>query len=344
MKKIWDTILFFFYFTAAALLFSLIAFTKKGRGTHKYGVGGAGTLKVIDRPEFPEHEFWQAGREFSIQLRHGTVNFEDDAAMDARSASLKLFDRDNENPLDIILNTGPRTFRHMANFWDFTMASARDKGEDEPVSSKGREMYCQSPISKAILAETLRRAPDSFSQMYYDTKLVNYFKAKDGELRYVKYRLIPGDRGVDSGAISAEDWEKPWLQKRRADETRPIDYLRKEYIEKLSREHAIYVLQLRLHEDIQGDKTEIFTQDREWNEETSPWLDLATVTIDRALSFEETEKLSFNVGRQPSSLGPVLGFSAHDPNSVNTARIWIYGISFAMRSLAYKKSGDFKKE
>lgn len=345
MKKILEPILFCFYLVGAALLFSLAAFKNKGRSTHKYGVGGVGTLKVVDRPEFPEHEFWQAGKVFPVQIRHGAVTFEDDAAMDLRSASLKLSDQAEESPLDIIMNTGPRTFRDIVEFWNFTLASLRGKGEDEPVSSQGLKAYCQSePIFKEIFAETLRRAPDSFSQMYYHSKLVNYFQAKYGKLWYVKYRLIPEDRGVDSGYISGEDWQNPWQQKRRTDETRVIDYLRQEYVKKLSQKPIIYHLQLRLHEDIPGDKTEIFTQEYEWSEERSPWLDLATVTIDRALSFEETEKLSFNVGRQPKSLGAVEGFSAKDPNSVNAARVRIYGLSLAVRSFIYKQSDKFKTD
>ncbi|WP_202223097.1 catalase [Okeania sp. KiyG1] len=342
MKKIWNTILFFFYLISASLLFMLAAFKNKGRATHKYGVGGAGTLKVVDSPEFPQHEFWQGEKVFSVQIRHGAVTFEDDAAMDLRSASLKLSDPSEKSVLDIIMNTGPRTFRDIIEFWNFTLASIRDKEEGELVSSKGLKVYCESqPIFKDIFAETLRRAPDSFSQMHYHSKLVNYFKAKDGKLRYVKYRLLPEDRGVDSGLISGEDWEKPWLQNRLPDETRPIDYLRKEYVEKLSQKPIIYHLQLRLHEDIQGDKTKIFTQEVEWSEETSPWLDLATITIDRSLSFEETEKLSFDIGRQPDSLGAVEVFDAHDPNSVNAARLRIYGLSLAVRSFLYKKSGKF---
>ena len=100
---------------------------------------------------------------------------------------------------------------------------------------------------------------------------------------------------------------------------------------------------IKLHEDIQGDKTQIFTQEKEWSEETSPWIDLAMVTINRALSFKETEQLSFNLGRQPDSLGVVEGFTAHDPNSINAARVRIYGLSLAIRSLIYKRNGKFKK-
>ncbi len=343
MKKIWDRILFFFYLIALSLILMLSAFQKKGRATHKYGVGGAGTLKVVERPEFPEHEFWQPGKVFPLQIRHGTVTFEDDAAMDIRSASLKLSDLPEESQLDIIMNTGPRTFRDIMEFWNFALASIRDREEDEPVSSRGLEAYCQKePIFKEIFAETMRRAPESFSQIHYHSKLVNYFKAKDGKLRYFKYRLIPEDRGVDSGCIQGSDLETPWLQKRLPEETRSIDYLRKEYIDRLAKQPVIFHLQLRLHEDIQGDKTEIFTQEREWSEATSPWLDLATVRIERALSFAETEKLSFNIGRQPHSLGAVEGFSAKDPNSLNAARVRIYGLSLAVRSFLYNKSEEFK--
>ena len=343
MKKIWETILFFFYFIALILLFSLVAFKKKGRATHKYGVGGAGTLKVVDRPEFPEHEFWQAGRVFPIQLRHATVSYEDDAAMDARSVSFRLSDSEEESPLDILMNTGPRSSQNIIKFWEFSAAGARNKRDDEPISSQGMEEYCQNPTNKKDFIETLRRAPDSFAQIYYASKFVNYFKAKDGKLRYVKYRVIPEDRGIDSGTISGEDLEKPWLQKRRSDETRPIDYLRQEYLERLSQKPIIYHLQLRLHDDMEGDKGEIFTQEYEWSEETSPWLDLATIAIERPLSFEETEKMSLNVGRQPDSLGAVQVFEAHDPNSLNAARIRIYELTRWVRNLTYQQSGIFKK-
>lgn len=336
MKDIWNKLVLLFYTITIGITFSLRSFNVKGRATHKYGVGGIGHLTVIDDPNFPEHDFWKPGRTFPVQIRHGQVGFEDDASMDGRSASLKLSDQSVESPLDIVMNTGPRTFRDVYSFWKFSMASSTGKQGDEPVSSKGREAYFKKdPAFMQTFIEVVRRAPDTFSQMYYHSKLVNYFKAKDGKLRYVKYRLVPQDRGVDSGIISSSDAEAPWLQKRLPEEERPIDYLRQEYLNRLSSGPVIYHLQLRLHEDISGDKKEIFTQEREWDERSSPWLDLATVTIERPLSPEETENLSFNIGRQPDTLGIVEGYSIHDPNSVNYVRTKVYDLSHWIRELVY---------
>ncbi len=340
MKQVWDKFVLWLYMVVTGFVFGLAAFQKRGRSTHLYGVGGIGTLQVVDNPEFPEHEFWQGGRRWPVQIRHGTVSFEDDAAMDLRSAALKLSDQEEESPLDLVMNTGPRTFTNMITFRDFTLASVRGRAEGEVTSSKGLKAFCQSnPVMKEILAETMRRAPESFAQMYYDTKLVNYFKAKDGQLRYVKYRLIPGDRGIDSGVATGADWSAPWLQNRLPEETRPTNYLRQEYLDRLTKAPVVYHLQLRLHEDTKNNRQEIFTQEKEWDQTSSPWLDLATVTIDKALSFEQTEKLSYNIGRQPNSLGIVEGHSILDPNSINTVRVRVYRLSRAIRYFTYRFLG-----
>ena len=337
MKQMWDKFVLWLYMVVTGLLFGLVAFQKRGRSTHLYGVGGSGTLQVVDNPKFPEHEFWQAGRKWPIQIRHATVTFEDDAAMDLRSASLKLSDQEEESPLDLIMNTGPRTFTNMITFRDSTLASVRGRAEGEVTSSEALKAFFQSNlVMKEIFAESIRRAPDSFTQMYYDSKLVNYFKAKDRQLRYVKYRLIPSDRGVDSGTATGADWAAPWLQNRLPGETRPTNYLRQEYLKRLEKAPVIYHLQLRLHEDTESNRQEIFTQEKEWDQTSSPWLDLATITINKALSSEETEKLTFNIGRQPDSLGIVEGHSILDPNSINTVRVGVYQLSRTIRSFTYR--------
>ncbi|NER34355.1 MAG: catalase [Oscillatoria sp. SIO1A7] len=343
MKKILDKIVLFFFTIAVGLLFALGAANNKARTTHKYGVGGAGQLRIVDDPAFPEHEFFQAGRTFPVLLRHGTVTFEDDAAMDIRSASIKFLDKQSETALDLIMNTGPRTFLNAINFWQFTMASISGREEGEPVSSKGLEAFLkENPVFEKIFATSLRRSPDSFAQLYYYSKLVNYFKAKDGKIRYVKYRLIP-ESGLESGIPSAKDMETPWLQKRLDSENRPIDYLRAEYVERASQQEIIYKLQLRLQENVEDNKERIFSQEEDWDESTSPWLDLATVAIDRALSSDETEKLHFNIGNQPDSLGIVEGESISDPNSINSIRTRVYKWASSVRFFIYWLTEKFDK-
>lgn len=343
MKKILDKIVLFFFTIAVGLLFALGAAKKKARSTHKYGVGGAGQLTIVEDPAFPEHEFFQAGRTFPVRLRHGTVSFKDDAAMDIRSASIKFLDNQSETALDLIMNTGPRTFLNAINFWQFTMASIWGKEEDEPVNSKGLEAFLkENPVFEKIFATSLRRSPDSFAQLYYYSKLVNYFKAKDGKIRYVKYRLIP-ESGLESGIPSAKDMETPWLQKRLDSEDRPIGYLRAEYVQRASEQEIIYKLQLRLHENVEDNKDKIFSQEQDWDESTYPWLDLATVAIDRALSSEETEKLKFNIGNQPDSLRIVEGESISDPNSINSIRTRVYEWARRVRFLVYWLTDKFDK-
>ena len=340
MNPIKNAVLFNLYLIGASLLFTLAAVKKKGRSTHTVGIGAAGTLKIVDNPAFPDHDFFQAGATFPIQIRHASVTFPDDAAKDLRSASIRFAALDEESPLDILMNTGPRTFRHLEEFWNFTLASVRGKQPDELTSSTGLKAYCEKePVFKEIFAETMRRAPESLAQVYYYSKLVNFFRAKDGKVRYVKYRLVPEDRGVDSGVPTGLDNQQPWNQERSPEETRSPTYLRDEYRERVARKPIIFHLQLRLHDGIEGDtngringdRSEIFTQEKDWSEDTSPWLDLATLSIDRMLTDGETEKLSFNVGRQPVSLGAVTGYSARDPNSINAARILIYKFSKAAR-------------
>ena len=328
------------YTTKIAAAFGFAAFKKNGRATHKFGVGASGTIKVLANPNIPEHDFFSVGREFKCKLRHGTVSFEDEAAKDIRSASIKFSDQEEEAPLDLIMNTGDQGFFNAVEFWQFTMASIQGMKEGEVVSSEGlKALFTKDPLQSQLFEEGLRRAPSSFSQLYYHTQLINYFKAKDGKIRYVKYRLTPEDKSTESGIPIGEDAERPYDQIRFANETKPNDYLRNEFKERLSKKNIIYYLQIQLREDDRKstlDKSSLFRQEVEWEEKKYPWLDLAKVTLDKVLSFEETEKLRFNVGRQPSSLGIIPADSPEDPRSINHIRASVYSASQLMRSIRFK--------
>ena len=75
-------------------MFGLKALYTGHRATHMQGVGGRGTITVVDRPSFPEHAFFSAGRVFSCRLRHANASFYDDACSQVRACSLKFADSD----------------------------------------------------------------------------------------------------------------------------------------------------------------------------------------------------------------------------------------------------------
>jgi arachidonate 5-lipoxygenase len=315
------------------LLFCLAALAKRGRSTHAWGVAGAGKLKVVDHPEFPEHDFFQAGRVFPVRLRHGTVSFPDDATLDLRGAAIKLADSEYATPLDLVLNSGIGTFMHAWSVWQFSLGIMRgEKGLEEVLNS--------DLVARRLFTESLRRAPSSYAQIVYSSQIQFYFWAKDGKKRYVRFRLLPGDRGPESGLPDAEDTATPWRQKRRPDCTLPPDYLRQEYRERMARGPVVYNLQLALHDGTDGDDTEVFSQyNNPWDPATSPWLDLATITLDRLLDEAETERVRFNIRNQPPSMGLIPARSIYDPNSVAHLRARIYTWSQRLRYLIYALTG-----
>ena len=72
------------------VIITLTSFVKQRRMSHENGVTAKGRVRVVDNPTFPEHDFFQAGREWPCRIRHATVLFKDDAKMTVRGASLKF--------------------------------------------------------------------------------------------------------------------------------------------------------------------------------------------------------------------------------------------------------------
>lgn len=308
----------FFYRWLIQRVFVQMSRRRKLRGTHSFGVGAAGRVRVVDAPTFPAHSFFVPGREFPLRLRHGTLQFED-AAMDIRSAALKFSDHHAESPLDLVMNTGPASaFWNVPSFLDFI--KAKRTGKEALIAWSIR-----SPRGRDAAIGALRRAPESFARLSYYAQLVFSFQGADGVPRWVKYRLVPADGRPDSGLPSAADLERPWDQERLPDEARPKHYLAAELTERLARGPVQYRLQLQLHTPQAGDSQELLNSAAPWDQAKYPWQDLATVTLDRALSAEETERLAFNIGHQPPSLGVLPAKSPEDYNSLGYLRTRIYG-------------------
>ncbi|XP_066285942.1 allene oxide synthase-lipoxygenase protein-like [Branchiostoma lanceolatum] len=281
----------------------------QGKRLHPCAVGAVGTVSVVGNPQFPPHDFFRAGRVFPLRLRHSNYTQTDDAASDIRSVALKFLDGDEGGPLDLVMNTGA-----IAPYWDVQgaadfLAAMR--------SAAGLKNFCaEHPVRHYALIDSLRRAPNSFTDLTYYSQHVFRFMAKDGERRYVKYRLITDVDVHETGLLDRNEQPKPWYTERDMTERRPRGYLRAEFAQELQRSLLEYRLQVQLHEWVEGDPYEIFNPACIWDPKTHPWMDLARVCVTNLLPQSVLERTIFDPSTQPPSLGLLEPKSSQDHNSL----------------------------
>ncbi len=169
--------------------------------------------------------------------------------------------------------------------------------------------------------DSVARDPSSYSRLDYRSQCPFLFNAKDGIRRYVNFRLIPADRDVEPLVNSPE--QIGWFfgdQRMVPGDPRNRNYLKHEYAERLKRGPIEYVLQLQLHEATEHDSELIFCSNKIWDEASHPWIDLAHVTIDRMLTYEESMLMYFSLNNRPNAIGLIDATSIHDYNSLNYIR------------------------
>eukprot|EP00058_Branchiostoma_floridae_P025706 XP_002611196.1 hypothetical protein BRAFLDRAFT_119646 [Branchiostoma floridae] len=281
----------------------------QGKRLHPCAVGAVGTVSVVGNPQFPPHDFFRPGRVFPLRLRHSNYTQTDDAASDIRSVAIKFLDGDEGGPLDLVMNTGA-----ISPYWDVQgavdfLAAMR--------SAPALQNFCaEHPVRHYSLIDSLRRAPNSYTDLTYYSQHVFRFMAKDGERRYVKYRLIPDVDVHETGLLDRNEQPKPWYTERDMTERRPRGYLRTEFAQELQRSLLEYRLQVQLHEWVEGDPYEIFNPACIWDPKTHPWMDLARVCVTNLLPQSVLERTIFDPSIQPPSLGLLEPKSSHDHNSL----------------------------
>jgi hypothetical protein len=291
------------------------SFLTRNRMSHLFGTCGRGTLRVVDRPEFPRNEFFEPGRVFPCRLRHAAATFDDDAWLLVRSASIKLADTDYDAPLDIEMNTGQTAlFSNTVQFVDFGRLSTGER-----IQRDGW-YYRKYPLAWEGVKTGVRRTPRSYSLLHYYTQTCSRFVGLDGVERYMKLRLLPESREPDHGFPTAWDFARPINQHRLPDETRSPTFLRDEWEARVAREGARYWLQIQLREARPDDDDAVFDACREWDARLCPWVDLAHVSIDEIIPYAEANRIRFSLGHQPPSLGLLPAKSIWDHNSLNQMR------------------------
>src|SRR5205823_12797134 len=146
------------------------------------------------------HDFFRAGREFPCRLRHASAAFTDEALLTVRSASLKFADSAYASPFDLEMNTGDAVaFNTARQFWQFMKVHIAGHGDAY------RRYFGRYPLAARSASMGVRRNPETFAKLIYDSQVPIAFAARDGRPRYVKFRLVAAEDGPEAGI--PESWE-----------------------------------------------------------------------------------------------------------------------------------------
>lgn len=328
-----DQIVLWFYAYVYAWLVVLFGSLRRERMSHDNGITSKGLVHVLDNLSITPHDFFEPGRTFHCRLRHASVSYMDDTIIQVRAASLKFADSQYESPLDLEMNTGTISlFWSARNFIEFVKCREKTNG------TAFVQFYDKYSRGLDAAWDGIRKYPTSFAQLYYHSQCAQLFIGKDGVRRYAKFRLIPCDRGPETGLVDRKDFNGLWSEEVAPGETRSPSYLKAEFAERIQKGNVRYILQIQLHTPVPGESDEIFNCNVQWDPETHPYHDLATVELDSVVSLDENNMMRFSVGHCPPSLALLPATSIDDYNSVNYMRVRA-GIAKTMRLVAYKAFG-----
>lgn len=304
------------------------------RMSHNAGCAGRGKLRIVTDPKFPASDFFEPGREFPCRIRHGAAGYMDEAMSQVRSGSLKFAGTPFKSPLDLQMNTGRHCFFwNASSFLEFVGTRIKEsmfRSTDALIHY--RAYHRKYGDGRKSAADAQFRTPASNATMYYHSQTPFDWRAKDGVPRYVRFRLIPGDRAPEhdpfppNPAWVAQVAAGVRLAETAADqhaaqgEPWPVDYLREEWYARLKTGPVRHVLQIQWH-DVKPDDPDVVRNPLEpWDEATHPWVDLAEVEISEPLTYAEQDYMAFEVTNLPpcKKLLPVK--SMQDYNSLNYMR------------------------
>lgn len=311
---------------ACVSLIALRSLVTRNRMSHQNGIVSRGRLRIVDTLSIPENDFFLAGAEFPCRLRHASISLMDDAGLFVRGASLKFADADVDSPLDLLMNGGATSpFWNMDTFARFMWARAWG-GRAHLIP-----YFQDNPRCFENVVAALRLRPTSFSQLRYYSQTPFEFRARDGRRRYCKFRLLPEDRGPETGIPQPDDLRTPWFQEAQPGETLSPNYLKEEFRKRVWSRGATYHLEMQLHEPQEGDHREVVLSSLyEWAEATHPWAPLATVHID---SIHEADpygaRCVFEITHRPDCIDLIEPLSIYDPPSLEYLRV---GGAFARRA------------
>lgn len=292
-----------------------LCFPYRYRMSHNNGVAALGKIKVVDHPEFPEHYFFAAGKEYPARIRHASATFLDDAMNCIRSISVKFSHHHFKSPFDIEMNTGATSL-----FWSAVSFLKFGKMRKEKWGVEYVEYNRKYPDGLKAAELAVRRHASSFHNLHYYCKTPFLFIGTDGLLRYAKYRILPFEKQEETGKDTDPSATDTSNQRILPHETRSRNYLKDEYIWRVKTLGAKYMMQIQTRMASDDDDEEIFNNMILWDDKIHPWHDLLVIDIDTPLDWKESTLTSFSVNSMPKTLGIIPAKSIYDYNSLNYLR------------------------
>ena len=297
--------------------FAKLAVAKRGRATHTHGVMGCGMMRTAGGLSvIPESVSKLLGRNPSVTIRHANIKgFADDAIIDGRGASLRV-QLTNGKHQDIIMSTGKRFFRRSAaSFYEWFIGKAAERKEicerDGEIAQIVSEIFCDPKCYTDVV--------------YYSEVPLRLVGGKKTQLAQFRLRTAHAtNQHVDKSDLLLPMDYIP----RRDGDTRPSDYLKQQYREKLSGGCIDYELAIQLREE-DAENIDMYDCTKEWDEVMYPFHAIGTVAISE--SVDEDLRCCFNVQCDDGFLAVPKTADAQHPSSLNQLRSIVYAFASEAR-------------
>lgn len=282
-------------------IFVRVATKTQGRATHTYGVAARGEARIVVPFGFPENDFLRAGKTYGVLLRHSSPGAQkDNRARDGAATSIKFY---TDTPTaaepgfhDITMNTGRTLFVGTARSF-LSMVTTPNPERPEKLLQTGI-------LDDKILAEGYRSS-GSFCDFRYHSQICYEMRDLSGNMTYLRYRMINGDRGPERGGYPAS-WkpEGQTVYPPLPADARSDEYLKEDFLTRFLHGEVNYLLQCQLRSD--PDAVNCMAP---WDPVRCPWIDLAEIRLTDPLTDADLDAMSVDANRTDSSISLPLATS-----------------------------------
>ena len=206
---------------------------QKARFFHRTGTTARGTLRVLEAPRLPAHDFFTPGRKFHVLARYSNGMESDDIAPAIRGLTLRLLDPDRPDDftsslMDLTLSTGECFHTGSASLFALS-------GTEEGRS----ELMRLAPHTRSAIWGCYRRAV-SYAKYHYYSQTPRAFIDRDGKQWFARFRVVPPGSLIDPGVYDPGDLmfppDPPNELERRPDDYRSRTFLHEDVRDRVTTE------------------------------------------------------------------------------------------------------------